>query len=112
MGFRFFSLARWFVIEEFTRKQGIRELLYLDSDVLLFETPEKILSQAPDCKMTLAWQGDQSPEVAGASQSLIRDTAILGEFCRQTLEFYLQPQDVLKLHERFDALVRKKRRRI
>ena len=49
--FEFFCLARWLVMGEFARRQGLREFLCLDSDVLIYENPVEIDSRVPACRM-------------------------------------------------------------
>jgi len=95
--FEFFSLARWLVIEEFARGQGIGEFLYLDSDVLLYENPSTIAARFPGGRMTLSWPGGVEAlgsTPVGAGQSLIRDPSILREFAERLFHFYTDPAEI------------------
>lgn len=92
--FEFFSLARWLVVEEFARKQGLREFLYLDSDVLIFDNPGKIAQGIPECGITLGWSGelDSPGAVACAGVCLTRDLSLLQKLCSNIYEFYEDPE--------------------
>ena len=109
--FEFFCLARWLVIEEFARRQGLTEFLYLDSDVLLYETVANIVRSIPPCRMTLAWEGPQNSvgKVASAGETLIRDVAVLGEFCKTLFSFYENREAVDDTQKRFAEMIANKK---
>jgi hypothetical protein len=108
--FEFFCLARWLVIEEFARRQGLREFLYLDSDVLLYETLGNIMRGIPPCRMTLAWEGPQNAvgEVVSAGEALIRDAGVLGEFCKTLISFYENREAVGEAQKKFAEMIANK----
>jgi len=109
--FEFFCLARWLVIEEFARRQGLREFLYLDSDVLLYETVANIVRWIPPCRMTLAWQGPQNSVggVVSAGEALIRDAGVLGEFCETMISFYENREAVDDAQVKFAEMITNKK---
>lgn len=109
--FEFFCLARWLVIEEFARRTGLREFLYLDSDVLLYETPGNIARLIPPCRMTLAWQGPKNSVggVVSAGEALIRDAGVLGEFCETLISFYENRKAVVDTQEKFEEMITNKK---
>ena len=94
--FEFFCLARWLVIGEFARRQGLKEFLCLDCDVMLYEAPAAIVAGLPPCSMTLAWRGDllAPGQVISPGESLFRDAALLTAFCETIFAFYENPAHV------------------
>ena len=109
--FEFFSLARWLVIEEFARRQGLREFLCLDSDVLLYEDPAQIASRIPTCHLTLAWHGgDKQPSgCVTAGESLIRKSEVLSWYIEIIQEFYRNPAKVSHAREEFAGMIKEGR---
>jgi hypothetical protein len=109
--FEFFCLARWLVMEEFARRQGLKEFLYLDSDVLLYETIGNIVRVIPPCRMTLAWEAPQNSvgEVVSAGEALIRDGGVLGEFCKTLISFYENRGAVDDAQKKFAEMVKNKK---
>ena len=77
--FEFFCLARWLVMEEFARRQGLREFLYLDSDVLLFESPASMQLRLGPCRLGVAWEGslEHGKSVVSPATTWIRDQEVL-----------------------------------
>ena len=108
--FEFFCLARWLVMGEFARRQGLREFLYLDSDVLIYEKPVEIVSRVPECRMAAGWLGDLGATFAGISPAVtyIRDPAVLQEIEARMLQFYSNPKEIENTRVSFEESVRKK----
>ena len=109
--FEFFCLARWLVIEEFARRTGLREFLYLDNDVLLYETLGSIARLIPPCRMTLAWQGPKNSVggVVSAGEALIRDAGVLGKFCETLISFYENREAADDAQEKFAETITNKK---
>ena len=108
--FEFFCLARWLVMEEFARRQGLREFLYLDSDVLIYEKPVEIVRRVPECRMAAGWLGDLGATFAGISPAVtyIRDPSVLQEIVASILKFYCNPTAIENMRAGSEDLVRKK----
>jgi hypothetical protein len=105
--FEFFCLARWLVMAEFARRQGLKEFLYLDSDVLIYEKPADIVQRIPPCRMATQWIGDVGAGVSPAV-TYFRELSILDEIGATILEFYDSPQEVGNMSIRYKELVQKK----
>jgi len=108
--FEFFCLARWLVIEEFTRRQGLREFLYLDSDVLLFESPASMHLRLGPCRLGVAWQGSLEHEksVVSPATTWIRDEDVLSEIKESILSFYGNPSEVARVQGSLTEAIEKK----
>lgn len=105
--FEFFCLARWLVMAEFAQRQGLREFLYLDSDVLIYESPAEIVRHVPNCRMATQWIGDVSAGVSPAV-TYVRDFAILEEITAVIMQFYGDPKEVEEIQLGKERVVRKK----
>jgi len=94
--FEFFCLARWLVMEEFARRQGLREFLYLDCDVLLFEAPASLVARVPACALALSWYGDLDPavNVACPAVTLVRNSDELAGIKESIFAFYQNRPEV------------------
>jgi len=108
--FEFFCLARWLVMEDFARQQGLREFLYLDSDVLIYEKPVEIVRRVPECRMAAGWLGDLGATLAGISPAVtyIRDPSVLQEIVASILKFYCNPRAIENMRAGSEDLVREK----
>jgi len=108
--FEFFCLARWLVMEEFARRQGLREFLCLDSDVLIYAKPVDIVSRVPVCRMATVWFGDLGGKFASVSPgtTYIRDPSILVEIQSHIMQFYSNPAEIENMRVGCEAMVRKK----
>lgn len=108
--FEFLCLARWLVMEEFARRQGLREFLYLDSDVLIYEKPVEIVRRVPACRLATEWIGDLSAMFAGISPAVtyIRDPSVLQEIVANILKFYCDPTAIENMRISCEDLVLKK----
>jgi hypothetical protein len=109
--FEFFCLARWLVMAEFARRQGLREFLYLDSDVLLYEAPVSIAARIPPCRIALSWYGDLDPagDVACPAVTLIRDAGVLAEIIEDIFSFYRDRPQLESVREALSETVRQHR---
>jgi hypothetical protein len=105
--FEFFCLARWLVMGEFARRQGLREFLYLDSDVLIYEKPVEILSRVPPCRLATEWIGDVSAGISPAV-TYIGDPTVLQEIEASMMQFYSNPKEIENTRIKYEELVRKK----
>ena len=108
--FEFFCLARWLVMEEFARRQELREFLYLDSDVLIYERPADIVRRVPGCRMAAGWHGDLGATSAGISPAVtyIRDPTVLQEIEADMVQFYSNPKEIENMRVSYEKLVREK----
>ena len=108
--FEFFCLARWLVMEEFARRQGLHEFLYLDCDILLYEKPSIMVRELPLCRMTLASAGSSGDPMAQAciSPSVVRDPTILEEFSQLLFSFYSDPRKLEETKKHFEFAIRQK----
>jgi hypothetical protein len=84
------SIARWFVLRDFCRSQGIASFLHADSDVLLFTPVESVLA-----RLNRAFGGfDVALSLASGTYStcghasLWLDLDRLGEFCAMVEDIY------------------------
>ena len=105
--FEFFCLARWLVIEEFARRQGLREFLYLDSDVLIYEKPAEIVSRVPACRLATEWIGNVGAGISPAV-TYIRDPTVLQEIEASMVQIYSNPKEIENMRLSTEELVRKK----
>jgi len=108
--FEFFCLARWLVMEEFARRQGLREFLYLDSDVLLFECPASMQLRLGPCRLGVAWEGslEHDKSVVSPATTWIRDQEVLSELGESVLSFYGDPSEVARVQGSLTETIQKK----
>ena len=105
--FEFLCLARWLVMGEFARRQGLREFLYLDSDVLIYEKPVEIVSRVRACRFATEWIRDVGAGISPAV-TYIRDPTVLQEIEACMLQFYSNPKEIENMRVSYEELVRKK----
>jgi hypothetical protein len=105
--FEFLCLARWLVMGEYARRQGLREFLYLDSDVLIYEKPAEIVSRVPACRLATEWIRDVGAGISPAV-TYIRDPAVLQEIEANMVQFYSNPTEIENTRVSYEELVRKK----
>ena len=106
--FEFLCLARWLVMGEYARRQGLREFLYLDSDVLIYEKPAEIVSRVPACRLATEWIRDPGAGISPAV-TYIRDLTVLQEIEANMVQFYSNPTEIKNTRVSYEELVRKKR---
>jgi hypothetical protein len=108
--FELFCLSRWLVIEEFARRQGLREFLYLDSDVLLFESPASMQARLPLCRLAAPWDGrvEHEKTVVSPGTTWIRDGDVLSEIGESILSFYGHPAEVARVQSTLTEIIQKK----
>lgn len=87
-------LLRWFILNDFALQHHLSELLYLDSDVLLYDTPESIHQSFPSKGFTLA--DGQSPHCL-----YIADTQLLKDFCHSIIEYYKNKEKDIHVSDMF-----------
>ena len=105
--FEFLCLARWLVMGEYARRQGLREFLYLDSDVLIYEKPAEIVSRVPACRLATEWIRDPGAGISPAV-TYIRDLTVLQEIEANMVQFYSNPTEIENARISYEELVRKK----
>jgi hypothetical protein len=105
--FEFLCLARWLVMGEYARRQGLREFLYLDSDVLIYEKPAEIVSRVPACRLATEWIRDPGAGISPAV-TYIRDLTVLQEIEACMLQFYSNPKEIENMRVSLEESVRKK----
>jgi hypothetical protein len=108
--FEFFCLARWLVMGEFARRQGLREFLYLDSDVLIYAKPADIVQRVSACRMAVEWIGNMGATFAGICPAVtyIRDPTVLQEIEASMVQIYSNPKEIENMRVSTEELVRKK----
>lgn len=108
--FEFFCLARWLVMAEFARRQGLKEFLYLDSDVLIYEKPADIVRRIPPCQMAAIWLVDLGATFAGIvpATTYIGDASILEAIEATMLQFYGDPEEVHNMQHIYQEMVQQK----
>ena len=92
---------------EFARREGLREFLCLDSDVLIYENPVEIDSRVPVCRLAVGWIGDVGAGISPAV-TYIRDPIVLQEIEASILKFYCNPTAIENMQAGSEDLVRKK----
>ena len=105
--FEFLCLARWLVMGEYARRQGLREFLYLDSDVLIYEKPAEIVSRVPACRLATEWIRDPGAGISPAV-TYIPDLTVLQEIEANMVQFYSNPTESENTRISYEELVRKK----
>lgn len=105
--FEFLCLARWLVMGEYARRQGLQEFLYLDSDVLIYEKPAEIVSRVPACRLATKWIRDPGAGISPAV-AYIRDPTVLQEIEASMVQFYSNPKEIENTRISYEELVRKK----
>lgn len=105
--FEFLCLARWLVMGEYARRQGLREFLCLDSDVLIYEKPVEIVSRVPACRFATEWIRDVGAGISPAV-TYIRDPTVLQEIEASMLQFYSNPMEIKNMRVSYKELVGKK----
>lgn len=105
--FEFLCLARWLVMGEYARRQGLREFLCLDSDVLIYEKPVEIVSRVPACRLATEWIRDVGAGISPAV-TYIRDPTVLQEIEASMLQFYSNPVEIKNMRVSYKELVGKK----
>jgi len=108
--FEFLCLARWLVMAEYARRQGLREFLYLDSDVLLFESPASMQARLSPCRLAVAWGGglEDGKSVVSPATTWIRDEGVLSELGESILSFYGDPSEVARVQGSLTEAIGKK----
>jgi hypothetical protein len=108
--FEFLCLARWLVMGEYAKRQGLREFLYLDSDVLLFESPASMQARLSPCRLAVAWNGslEDGKSVVGPATTWIRDQGVLSELGESILSFYGDPSEVARVQGSLTETIQKK----
>lgn len=87
-------LLRWFIVYEFAVQRNFTELLYLDSDVLLYDSPESIHQSFPSNGFTIA--DGQSPHCL-----YIADTRLLNDFCHLIINYYKNKEKDTQVSDMF-----------
>lgn len=97
-------------MEEFARRQGLREFLYLDSDVLLFESPASMQLRLGPCRLGVAWEGslEHVKSVVSPATTWIRDQEVLSELGKSILSFIGDPSEVARVQDSFTETIQKK----
>lgn len=108
--FEFLCLARWLVMGEYAKRQGLREFLYLDSDVLLFESPASMQARLSPCRLAVAWNGslEDGKSVVSPAATWIRDEGVLSELGESILSFYGNPSEVARAQDLLTDTIQKK----
>lgn len=80
--FELICIQRWFAINEYMRKNHLTgPILHLDSDVLLFESPQKLFEIYSPLEVTMGLRW--SP-----ANSMFANKSVLDEFCSYIFELY------------------------
>jgi len=82
--YELFCFQRWFILNEISKEFGFEKLLYLDSDVMLFENVPQDLERYTPFSFTIA--NGSSPHIC-----YFPDTKVLDEFCTFLMEMYTSP---------------------
>ena len=91
-----FWFKRWFIIEEFLRKNNISyPFIYIDSDVLLFSDITKEFENFKSYSMTIC--GERGPQYTYFSS-----VSSLSEFCKFIRSLFLDKEYFEKLIEKFE----------
>lgn len=92
--YELFCFRRWFILNEMVKQHGFKKLLYLDSDVMLFEDVVPFLDKYLPFDFTIA--NRSSPHIC-----YFPDTKVLDEFCHFLLnEMYTSPFFVEKINSK------------
>lgn len=79
--FEKFCFQRWFILEEFIKKEGIKQFFFSDIDVLLFSNIEKESKKFQNFRMTLTHN-------ISAGISFVNDSNVIGEYCDLCLDIF------------------------
>ena len=93
--FEKFCFMRWFIILELMRKRKIRQITYIDSDMMLYEEMGSEFSDL--CSYDLALTGVVPPV-------LVNNIEALDDFCTFIQRGYSTPSFVELIKERFEAM--------
>lgn len=81
--FELFCIQRWFVINDFIKKQGIEKFLHLDSDVLLYSNFQKEKDY-----MEIVQKYDMTISRISGHTSFFNSQEILQKFCDFVVDLY------------------------
>lgn len=84
--FERFCFERWFYINEFIKKQNIKQAIIIDSDVLLYDEVASDMDFFSKYDMSLYF--NESAFTASAGQTFVYDTKIIDDFCNFLLTSY------------------------
>jgi hypothetical protein len=100
--FEFMCIYRWFILKNFMLKHQIKKVLYLDSDVYLYENTSKILGNYPEFEFAynLPQNQDNYYWAGSACCSLWTQKGIQG-FCDLIKQHYVTDK-ISKLNEKWN----------
>lgn len=85
MPFERFCIERWFLLRNFVRKEGLKSLIHVDSDVLPFADIREMLALAGDSEITFSrWDAKRLI----MHFMIVRNVELLEQFCRFVLDLY------------------------
>lgn len=93
--FELFCFIRWFLLFDFMRKHNLKNAVYIDSDIMLYENMYH--EQFALYEYDLAIAGVAPP-------ALINNIEALAAFCSFAVECYTDPQRLSWLKNRFDMM--------
>jgi hypothetical protein len=99
--YEIFCWLRWFYLFAYMEKQNINHAFYLDSDVLIFTSPEHIVSLYPEtvnrCAFMIPQQSYSSFYWCAGGHLSYWTRDALREFCNFTIDTFVKP-DLLNIY--------------
>lgn len=108
--FEFLCFCRWLVIQNFSERTGIKEFLYLDSDVLIFDQPKRIAPKKNQYRLGLTWLGELNTPTAEVSPATVwfKNPEALSRYNEMVFLFYKDKQKFVAMKEKASPLVKNK----
>lgn len=99
--YEIFCWLRWFYLLAYMESKGISQAFYLDSDVLIFTSPERILSLYPEiensCAFLIPQQSHASYYWCAGGHISYWTQETLRQFCQFTIDTF-RKQDLLNMY--------------
>ncbi len=99
--YEIFCWLRWFYLLAYMESKGISQAMYLDSDVLIFTSPKRIVSLYPEivnkCAFVIPQQSHDSYYWCAGGHVSYWTQETLRKFCQFTIDTFYQ-QDLLNMY--------------
>jgi hypothetical protein len=96
--FELFCLQRWFILDEFMKKEGIKRCVYIDSDILVYSNLSKAGQAFQNFDMTFL---GYSPHT-----NFINNRLILEDFCNFIFNTYSKPEAAMFLEKKYNNFLK------
>ncbi len=95
--FELFCIQRWFILRDYMKSQGIKQAVYLDTDILVCESLDPFIEKFKGYGMTFSGYS--------AHLNFILDWSILDDFCRFVTELYSDSKNLPQLDQWYQKML-------